>query len=85
MFFNTFVVVRDLTVLAQFRRPPEPVDVSKEGHRARVEVTDAMWGVDPYMRFPERWFDGAAWTDQVRAGDVVSTDPPGWRDEIDWD
>lgn len=38
----------------------------------------AGWYDDPYRRHAHRWWDGRGWTDQVRSGDTVSSDPaPG--------
>jgi hypothetical protein len=38
---------------------------------------EAGWQPDPHGRHEYRYWDGAAWTDQVSDGGVVSTDPPG--------
>ena len=40
-----------------------------------AERTPARWAVDPTRRFELRWWDGGAWTSDVSAAGVVSSDP----------
>jgi hypothetical protein len=39
--------------------------------------TPAAWHPDPTGRHEHRWWDGAAWSDQVSDSGVVSSDPVG--------
>lgn len=35
------------------------------------------WHADPFGRFEQRWWDGAAWTEKIRTGRTAGIDPPG--------
>lgn len=41
------------------------------------------WHRDPSGRHELRWWDGEAWTDRVRDGDAVGTDPPVPTDVVE--
>ena len=48
-----------------------------EGHDEGDKVTEAGWSQDPSGRHQERWFDGSAWSSQVRDHGVANDDPAG--------
>jgi hypothetical protein len=40
---------------------------------------NAGWYADPWHRYPQRYWNGTAWTENVRTGDTPAVDLPGPR------
>ena len=63
------------------RQPPQRPTVAVGRSHVRAQPGDADrpigWYVDPYGRFEQRWWDGAAWTEKTRSSDVSAIDAPG--------
>jgi hypothetical protein len=53
--------------------------VTTEPAPPRATDTVTEWRRDPYGRYEQRFWNGAAWTDHVSTGGKQMTDPPGDR------